>query len=292
MVDIKKIRKSICQTAEYLINKDLTDLSGGNISVRDKNRIYINERLSGPNYQWKIEEDSIIVTDICKIPVIGDDDLITREASTHYLIYQTFPEINAIIHCHPLFMMVFGAAHMDIPSVTEGSRVILGDQPITNIEESIPSSQDQAEKVVDNFKRRRLKDPNAALICNIPFHGMFTAGQNLNDALVYADIANNCAKLLIYRQLMFGNDPSADLSIRKHFTREDFSTMDIFKEVCKPGYVYEDTSGQRTIYSSPGLIEKSPNQIKSQIPVNSISINKDKIVSIVTEVLLKLLSSK
>ena len=93
MVDTKKIRKSICEIARYLIDKDLTDLSGGNISVKDNNKIYINERMSGPNYQWQIEEDSIIVTDICKIPLIGDVDLITREASTHYLIYQTFEEL-------------------------------------------------------------------------------------------------------------------------------------------------------------------------------------------------------
>ena len=31
--------------------------------MRDDNKIYINERLSGPRKQWKIEEDSIIITD-------------------------------------------------------------------------------------------------------------------------------------------------------------------------------------------------------------------------------------
>ena len=63
-----------------------------------------------------------------------------------------------------------------------------------------------------NFKRRREIDLSAPLICGIPFHGSFAAGKTLNDAFLYTEVANNCAKILVFRQIMFGNDPKADFS--------------------------------------------------------------------------------
>jgi L-fuculose-phosphate aldolase len=207
MVDTKNIRASICKIGKLLYDRDLTDSSGGNISVRDGNYIYINPRRAGHDFQWEIDEDTIIVTDICKMPVIGEVDRISREAATHYYIYQNFPEINSVVHGHPFYMMAFGAAHMDIPPISEGTRAVLGNFPVTNVPEVVPGSIEQAEEIVKNFKKRRELDPGCPLICNIPFHGTFAAGETINDAFLYTEVANNCAKILIYRQSMFGNDP-------------------------------------------------------------------------------------
>jgi L-fuculose-phosphate aldolase len=252
MVDTKNIRASICKIGKLLYDRDLTDSSGGNISVRDGNYIYINPRRAGHDFQWEIDEDSIIVTDICKMPVIGQVDRISREAATHYYIYQNFPEINSVVHGHPFYMMAFGAAHMDIPPISEGTRAVLGNFPITNVPEVIPGSIEQAEEIVKNFKKRRELDPGCPLICNIPFHGTFSAGETINDAFLYTEVANNCAKILIYRQSMFGNNPNADFEVRKHFTKEDFKTIEVSKDVCTPGYAYTDVSGKQVTYGSSG----------------------------------------
>lgn len=249
MVNIYNIRKSICEIAKILFIKGLIDSSGGNISVYDGKKVYISPRRSGHDHQWNIEEDSIIVTDLCKITLTGEEEQITREASSHYKIYQNFPDIGAIIHSHPAYIMAFGAAHMDLPAISEGTRAILGEQPITNIEESIPGSAEQAQRIIENFKRRRQIDAAAPLICNLPFHGIFAAGSNLNDAFLYTEVANNCAQILILRKIMFGDDPKADFSIHKTFTKEDFATIDEVKEVCKPGYIYKNAFGDPTVYN-------------------------------------------
>ena len=86
----KKIRKSICEFARLLYEKELVDSCGGNISVRDGDCIYIVPRKSGAKHRWSIEEDNIIVTDLCKIPITGDVKNISREAIIHYHIYQNF----------------------------------------------------------------------------------------------------------------------------------------------------------------------------------------------------------
>ncbi len=275
MVNVRNIRKSICEIGKMLFDRELVDASGGNISVRDGDKVYVSPRRTGHDNQWNLEEDSIIVTDLCKIPIIGDLESISREAATHYYIYQNFPEVGAVIHAHPLFMMAFGSAHMDMPAVSEGSRAVLSEQPITNTPEVIPGSVEQAEEVVKIFKARRRIDPEVPLICGLPFHGSFAAGGTLNDAYMYTEVANNCAKILIYRQTMFGNNPKADFSIHTHFTKEDFYTIDQSKEVCEPGFTYKDGFGKETVYkgvddtrdksngnrSQHGLIEKITEEV-------------------------------
>jgi L-fuculose-phosphate aldolase len=254
MQDSKGIRKSICEIARLLYEKDLVDSCGGNISVRDGDCVYIVPRKSGAKKRWSIEEDTIMVTDICMKPLMGNIKNISRESPTHYHIYQNFPDINAVIHGHPLYMMVYGAAHMNIPPVTECMRARVGDMPIENIEECLPGSIDQAEKVVAHFKKRRDADPDSPFICNLPFHGAFSAGVDLDEAFMFLEIANNCAKLLIFRQMMFGNDPDADFEIKKTFTKEEDASVEEVKEVCKPGAKYIDAFGREAVYGSdPGL---------------------------------------
>lgn len=277
MVNVKNIRKSICEIGKLLFDRELVDSSGGNISVRDGDKVYVSPRRTGHDNQWNMEEDSIIVTDICKIPIIGEVDTISREAATHYHIFQNFPEIGAVIHAHPIFLMAFGAAHMDLPAISEGTRAVLGEQPIKNTPEVIPGSIEQAEEVVKIFKNRREIDPEAPLICGLPFHGTFTAGGTLNDAFMYTEVANNCAKILIYRKTMFGDDPKADFSIHTHFTKDDFYTIDQSKEVCEPGFTYKDAFGKETVYdgrsgrkdlssgSSKSIVEKVTEEVLKQL---------------------------
>lgn len=248
MTNIKNIRRSICEIGKILYDRELTDSSGGNISVRDGDKIYINPRRTGHDKQWQLEEDDIIVTDLCKVPLIGDVDAISREAASHYFIYHNFPDIGAVIHGHPIFIMTFGAAHMDLPSVSEGTRAVLGEQPITNTPEVLPGSTEQAEEIVKNFQKRRQIDPQAPLICSLPYHGTFAAGGTINDAFMYTEVANNCAKILVYRQTMFGNDPKADFSIHRRFTKEEIASIETSKDVCSPGFVYRDAFGNETEY--------------------------------------------
>ena len=273
----KNIRKSICQIAKTLYEKELVDSCGGNISIRDEDKVYIVQRKSGAKYRWQIEEDSIVVTDLCMTEITGDVKNISREAATHYYIYQNFPDINAVIHGHPLYMMVFGSAHIDIPAVTECMRARAGGLGITNIEESLPGSLKQAELIIENFKKRREANSEAPLICNLPFHGAFSAGADIDEAFMLLEIANNCAKLLIFRQLMFGNNSEADFRMHKKFTKEEDETVEQNKEVCIPGYVYKDAFGNEAIYREKGnihenkiLVEKITEEILKQVKKDQI----------------------
>jgi L-fuculose-phosphate aldolase len=273
MTETRNIRKSICEIGKMLFDRELTDSSGGNISVRDGDKVYINPRRAGHDKQWRLEEDDIIVTDMCKVPIIGEEDAISRESATHYYIYHNFPDVGAVIHGHPIFIMTFGAAHMDLPAISEGTRAVLGEQPITNVPEVLPGSIEQAEEVVKNFQRRREIDPEAPLICSLPYHGTFTAGGDINDAFMYTEVANNCAKILVYRQAMFGGDPKADFSIHRRFTKEEIASINESKDVCETGFVYKDAFGNETVYgngqtSNSDMVKKITEEVLKKLGTN------------------------
>lgn len=251
MTNTKNMRKALCEIGKLCFDRNLLDSSGGNISIRDGDKVFITPRQAGEHHQWSIEEDMIIVTDMCKVPVIGEVDKITREAICHYYIYHAFPDIKAVLHAHPPFMMSFGSAHMDIPAVSEGTRCVISPNiPITNIEESVPGSEQQAVRIVDNFKWRKQQDPDAGLICNIPFHGVFSAAEDLNYAYLYVEVAETNCKILINRQIMFGNNPKADFSIHHDISREEISSIAQSKEVCPTGLRYRDAFGKEIVYQS------------------------------------------
>ena len=249
MVNTENVKKSIIEIAKLLFENNLIDASGGNISVRDDNKVYVTCRKCGSEKQWNIDENSIVVTDLCGIPIMGDIEKISREANSHFYIYRNFPDINAVIHAHPVYMTVFSSAHMDIPSITETMRGGLGNLPITNIKEVPPSSKEQERCIVENFKQRRKKDPDLALICNLPFHGAFSAGRDINEAYSNIDTAENSAKILIYRELVFRNNPKADFSIHFDLTKEHLAYGEAPKEYCKIGYSYIDAFGNKTTYT-------------------------------------------
>ncbi|MCE5329204.1 class II aldolase/adducin family protein [bacterium] len=280
MVNTKNIRKSICEIGKLLFDKGLIDSSGGNISVRDGDKVYLSPRQSGEHHQWSIDEDSVIVTDMCKVPIIGDLDKITRESVCHYYIYHNFPEVKAVVHAHPPFMMSFSSAHMEIPAISEGTRCVIGTLPITNIEESVPGSVQQAERIVVNFKERRKIDPECGLICNVPFHGVFSAASDLNYAYLYVEVSETNCKILINRQIMFGNNPKADLSVHHAISREEIRSIGENKEVCETGFAYKDPFGNETVYRGSG--QKSP---------MASNVSSDMISKITEEVLRKLKNS-
>jgi hypothetical protein len=54
--------------------------------------------------------------------------------------------------------------------------------------------------------------------------------------------------MLIHRQLMFGNDPKADLSIRRRLTAKERHSIEKVGEVCQPGFTYTSAFGETTTF--------------------------------------------
>ena len=78
-----KPREIIIELMEHMINRGLTDFSGGNMALRVGEKIYSTQTHSADKYRWKLRPDNIIVTDINKKILEGREEQFSREADLH-----------------------------------------------------------------------------------------------------------------------------------------------------------------------------------------------------------------
>jgi L-ribulose-5-phosphate 4-epimerase len=179
------------------------------VSLKDQDRIYFTPRGAGGVYRWDITEKQIVVTDLMANNVSGGTANITSEAGTHYAIYRDFPDMTCVIHCHAVYMMAFGAAHMDIPTViNECAKNNLGEMPVQRTKEVKPGSEEQSQEVLRLFHQRREAYPDAVLIANIPFHGIFIAGTDIMKTFATLQAAEDAARVALYRGLLLADGNS------------------------------------------------------------------------------------
>jgi L-fuculose-phosphate aldolase len=187
----KKHRKQVAKYMRRLYKQGLTSCSGGNISLRDSHgNIYITASQS---------DKSIIKWN--KIAVINEDgeNLTTdlkpsMEYGMHLEIYKLRPEINAIVHAHPVYVSVFAVSDLNIDSgITGEARYILGE--VKTIQYSLMGTPDLAKKCVSG-----LKDSHAAILVN---HGAICIGKDLFEAFDRMEVLEFTAKIY-YKSILIG----------------------------------------------------------------------------------------
>ncbi len=175
MKDRKTIPEQIAYVGQLMFQRQLTDIAGGNISVREGNTIYCTPRYAGSLWHWQLSPEDIVIG-----PVDTDDLLenpsFSREGLSHLCVYRAYPEVHAIIHAHPLFILPFCAAEKPIEPVLLAAEKI-GCVPI--IPHAPQYSQAQADHIVASLKGKEelLKSFAAAVL--LPQHGIFVAGKDL-----------------------------------------------------------------------------------------------------------------
>src|SRR5258705_2280134 len=105
-------REHICDIARLAYDRRLLDSAGGNVSVRQGERIYATPRYSGSKFQWRLKPDQINVLDISGDLIEARGEL-SREFPMHISIYREFPDAGAVIPAHARNVQVF--AHLRMP---------------------------------------------------------------------------------------------------------------------------------------------------------------------------------
>ena len=169
------VPEQISYVGRRMFERRLTDMAGGNISVRDGKTMYITPRFSGGKKHWQLEVEDVIsgaldTDDILKHPMFS------REGQTHVEIYRQFPDANAVIHAHPFHVLPFCAAGRPIPPVLEGTQKF----GVIECCEAAPAhSRELADKVVASFQGKddRIRKHAAAIL--LPLHGIVVVSKDL-----------------------------------------------------------------------------------------------------------------
>lgn len=171
----KPIPEQIIYVARRMFERRLTDMAGGNISVRAGDELYITPRYAGSKQHWQLT-----TADILHGPVATDDlfqqSRFSREGKAHLAVYREFPDVGAVIHAHPFHVLPFCVAGRAIEPVLEATQKF----GVTPVVPFAPAhSADLARHVVEGLRGREASIRKQAAAVLLPKHGIIVAGLDL-----------------------------------------------------------------------------------------------------------------
>lgn len=161
----------LVESGKRMLHSGLTVETWGNISVRDPETGFIYLTPSGMPYDT-LTEDDIVVMDIDGNRIEGERRP-TIECAMHLGIMKNRPDVNAIIHTHPIYSQIFALLHENIPPVIDEAAQVLGED-VCVTEYAVPGSSEMAENVIST-----LGNGAACLVAN---HGAVCVGKDMDTA--------------------------------------------------------------------------------------------------------------
>lgn len=190
----------VCLAGRILFQRRLTDLAGGNISMRVGDLVYMTPRYAGARYHWDLSPEQIL----CgrwENDELSLDPRFSREGWSHLALYQNFPDVQAIVHAHAFHVQPFSSLSMPIEPFLEANDKF---GVIEVIEPAPGHTKLLAEKVLAGFagKEEIIQKMAAAVI--IPRHGMIVAGKDLDLTLDAVERIDTNAWVVLARKMLGG----------------------------------------------------------------------------------------
>ncbi|MEW5961055.1 MAG: class II aldolase/adducin family protein [Chloroflexota bacterium] len=187
MLQVKpELKQAIVDTGRLMIRQGLTVGTWGNVSLRDPGTGLIYISPSGMDYEEIQAEDVVVLNN--KIEVVEGQRVPSVERGMHVTIYNARPEVNAVVHTHPLYSTVLGVNRMELPGISEDFVQIVADKIVCS-EYALPGTMALAENVVEALGER-----NAVLL---PNHGTLCVGQTMKHALIVCHVVEKTAHIYL-----------------------------------------------------------------------------------------------
>jgi glutamate-1-semialdehyde 2,1-aminomutase len=160
--------------------------TGGNVSVRvDKAVMAITP--SAVKYQ-ELKAADICVVGFDLSVIDGNGKLKPSiESGMHSIIYQSRPDVNAIVHTHQIYGSVFAVINTPIPALFDEVSFSLG-----QMIEIIPYALSGSTELINNVESKLSNNANAYIIQN---HGILALGKTLDKAILHAELLEKIAHI-------------------------------------------------------------------------------------------------
>ena len=178
-------RTLIVESGKRMSHMGLTVGTWGNISCRDPetNLAYLTP--SGMNYDT-ITEDDIVVMDLDGNRVMGERRP-TIEVPMHLGIYKARPEINAVIHTHAIYSLIYACKEEPIPLFMDEAAQLLGDV-VRPSRYELPGTPEMGAAVVEALGDK-------AMACLVRSHGAVCLGPDMATAFKVSDVLEATARV-------------------------------------------------------------------------------------------------
>ena len=180
-------------------------------AAKDMLRLNLTAGTSG-NVSGRLEDGSVVITpssidyetmtlaDLVVIDAAGEVIEGTKPASSEKLVhlacYKRFPEVQSVIHAHPVYASMFAVARQPIPSAIDEFAVYVGgDVPVA--EYAMTGSAELGENAADC-----LVDVGSALLAN---HGTVTVSDSPERAIHQLGVVERAAQIVWGARILGGD---------------------------------------------------------------------------------------
>jgi L-fuculose-phosphate aldolase len=204
-----QVRELIAQVGKIMLDRNLTDLAGGNISVRVDDKIAMSPSYAGTRKFWQLHPEDVLVLDL-KGNLLEGDGKISREAPAHLKLLNAFyPQGRAVVHAHARNVMVFCAAKQPIPAALEYAYKF-GEIKLAEYGRGGVHGEQLAENVYRALAGQEERMAKQAAAVMAPWHGLFAIGKDLYSTLDAVERIEVNARCVLYAQLLPGGRKGLD----------------------------------------------------------------------------------
>lgn len=185
-------KEMIVQNGIRMLHSGLTVGTWGNISLRDPQSGLIYLTPSGMPYDTLCEDDVVVMNS--GFQIVEGERKPTIEAGMHIKIMNARPDVNAVIHTHPVDSQIFACLHMDIPPIIDEAAQLL-EGYARCAEYALPGTDELADNVVAALGK--------GMACLMANHGAVCVGGDIDHAFNVCTVLEMTAKIY-YKALCIG----------------------------------------------------------------------------------------
>lgn len=194
------LRQELAAICRKIYEKGLTYSTGGNISAKITDGMYLIKPADFCFGDMQ-PEDFLVVDGECKILEGPKGNRPSSESPFHLAIYKAFPkDINAVIHAHSPYTLVFATMGEDIDPLTTFAEEEIGRVPLAPRRE--PGTQELANILVETLKtvEDQLHSPlnQPAIACLAEAHGVVLAGKELKKTFYALESLETTARTILW----------------------------------------------------------------------------------------------
>lgn len=191
MSKLNNLKKEIIEYGKLAGVKNFTPGYSGNFSARYGDKILITTSGSSNGY---LAEDELVLMDF-EGKSLEEGKKPSSEKMLHVEFYKQRPDVNYIIHVHPVFLSSFACCKIALDEPIMAENVFyFGQIPLA--EYGLPGSMDLVEKTAKYFK-----DYDAILMAN---HGFVVGDKTIKDAFLKLELAESYAQIVFNTKMMGG----------------------------------------------------------------------------------------
>ena len=93
-------REVLARVTGMLYERRMTELQGGNMSLRIGDVAVVTPTKASENTGWRLAPEDMLVQDLEGNVLVGDPAMISREIRLHLRLYRAYPELGSVFHLH------------------------------------------------------------------------------------------------------------------------------------------------------------------------------------------------